>query len=318
MTAAVGSTFTEVAGEWLDKNRPGWSAIHYTKSKRALERDVYPKIGKLPVAQVSPAMVSRVIEDIVKRGRRETALKVLQHVTGVFRFAQSRDLRPDNPAEPAIEVLPKKGRKGRMAALLEFSALGDILRRAEAAALSPAVRMAHRLTAFTVARISNIVEADWSEFDLESDTPTWTIPRRKLKARDRDHDHKIILCPGIADELREWRRIIGSKGYCFPSPQGGDRISRESLEKVYRVTLGLRDRHSPHGWRASFATLAREEGHDREVVELALDHVHDNEIARAYDRGERLKKRIALMEWWGQELTRAQRGAEVLPLKQKA
>jgi hypothetical protein len=29
-------------------------------------------------------------------------------------------------------------------------------------------------------------------------------------------------------------------------------------------------------------------------VELALDHAHDNEVARAYDRGERFDDRIKL------------------------
>jgi hypothetical protein len=37
--------------------------------------------------------------------------------------------------------------------------LGDVLRRAEVARLSPAVRMAHRLLAFSAARIGNAVEA---------------------------------------------------------------------------------------------------------------------------------------------------------------
>ena len=74
------------------------------------------------------------------------------------RLAQARGLRSDNPAEPVHEVLPAK-KPGRMPALLTFPALGAVLRGAEAAHLSPAVRIAHRLTTFTVARISNIVEA---------------------------------------------------------------------------------------------------------------------------------------------------------------
>ena len=96
------------------------------------------------------------------------------------------------------------------------------------------------------------------------------------------------------------------------------------------MTLVLADRHSPHGWRAAFSTLARDKGEERnnackilspaferDVVELALDHIHDNDVVRAYDRGERLEQRIRLMNWWDGELTRAQRGAEVLPLAVK-
>jgi len=172
--------------------------------------------------------------------------------------------------------------------------------------------MAHRLCAFTAARISNIVEAEWSEFDLESDVTMWTIPRAKMKSRNRHHDHKVVLAPSIVAELRRWRSDTGGKGPVFPSPQEGKHISRESLEKAYRVTLGLEGKHSPHGWRSAFSTLAREKGFAREVVELTLDHVHDSEVARAYDRGQRLEQRTQLMCWWAERLVAAQAGAPIL------
>jgi hypothetical protein len=51
------------------------------------------------------------------------------------------------------------------------------------------------------------------------------------------------------------------------------------------------------------------------VVELALDHVHDNAVVRAYDRGERLEERVRLMNWWDTQLTAAQHGPDVVPLR---
>jgi hypothetical protein len=95
-------------------------------------------------------------------------------------------------------------------------------------------------------------------------------------------------------------------------------ISREALEKAYRETLGLRNKHTPHGWRAAFSTLARDHGFLKEIVDLTLDHIHDTEVARAYDRGERLQKRIELALWWDAQLAQAERGADVIPIKQTA
>jgi len=278
---------------------------------------VLPRIGKLPVKDITPQILATVVEAILKRGVRETAAKVLQHINAVFRLGQLRGLRRDNPAEPVPEILPPKGPVGRMPAILTWEGLGDVLRRAEAAHLSPAVRMAHRLCAFSVARIGNVVEADWQEFDLESEVATWIIPRAKMKSRDRHHDHKIVLAPCIASELRVWRSTVGGRGPVFPSPQGGKHISRESLEKVYRVTLGLAGKHSPHGWRSAFSTLAKDHGFERDVVELALDHVHDTDVVRAYDRGERLEQRIKLMYWWGEKLGTAQTRAQPNALAQR-
>lgn len=316
--ASSSNTFELVYADWLAKQRKDWSEIHYKKSKRAFERDVLPRLGKLPVKDIKPAMVAGVIEAIMKRGARDTAGKVLQHVEGVFDLAQARGLRHDNPATPVHAVLPSKRRRERMPALLSFPALGQVLRDADAAKLSRSVRMAHRLLSFSTARIGNVVEAEWAEFDLGADAPSWTIPRRKMKSQDRDHDHKIILGPVIAEELRQWQKECESKRYVCPSPAGGKFITREAVEKAYRVTLGLAGKHSPHGWRAAFSTLARDKGFDRDAVELTLDHIHDNDVVRAYDRGQRLEQRIKLMAWWGEQLAHAQRGAEVVPIGNKA
>lgn len=316
--ASAENTFEAIAKEWLAMKQREWSVVHHTKSSRAFERDVYPSIGNLPIAQITPAIVAKAIEDIHKRDVLETASRILQHVNGVFRYAQAKGLCRDNAAAPAREILPRKKDSGRMPALLDFPSLGDILRRAEIARLSPSVRMAHRLCAFTAARIGNVVNAEWREFHLDDEQAVWVIPRKKMKVTTRDIDHRVPLCPEITGELKQWREICGARGYVFPSPAGGKFIGRESIEKVYRVTLGLDGKHSPHGWRSALSTLARDHGFSREVVELALDHAHDNEVARAYDRGERFAQRVELFKWWGAHLVAAQRGAKVLPLRGKA
>lgn len=312
--ASSDNTFQIVAAEWFAMKKKEWSDVHYVKSVRAFERDLYPTLGKLPISSLTPAIVATAVLAINKRDVLETATRILQHLNGVFRYAQAKGHVNDNPALAAREVLPRKKDNGRMPALLDFVSLGDLLRRAELAQLSHAVRMAHRLCAFTAARIGNIVEAEWKEFDLDGDQPVWTIPRDKMKVKDRQTDHRIPLCSEIAGELRHWRDMIGSKSFVFPSPAGGKHITCESIEKVYRVTLKLANKHTPHGWRSAFTTLARDNRFERDVVELALDHAHDNEVVRAYDRGERFEQRIALYKWWGEQLSAAQRGGKVVPM----
>lgn len=316
--ASTDNTFQAVAGEWLSMKQKEWSVGHYVKSARAFERDIYPAIGKLPIASITPAIVAKAVENIHKRDVLETATRILQHLNGVFRYAQAKGLCRDNPALPARELLPRKKDSGRMPALLDFPSLGDVLRRAETARLSPSVRMAQRLCAHTAMRIGNVVDAEWREFHLDDDQPVWIIPRKKMKVTTRNIDHRVPLSPEMAAELRQWREMFGGRGFVFPSPQGGKHIGRESIEKVYRVTLALDGKHCPHGWRSAFSTLARDNGFARDVVELALDHAHDNEVARAYDRGERFDERVKLFQWWGKQLAAAQRGATVIPLKNKA
>ncbi len=313
--ASADVTFASAADAWLSHRRGDWSATHMQKSRRALERDVLPLLGGLPLSEITAAMIARAIEAIAKRGAADTAGKVLQHVIGVFRLAQARGLVRENPADPVKEVLPRRKNHSQRPAFLAFEPLGDLLRRLELAPVSPPVRVAHRLVAFTASRIGNVITAEWKEFDLDSDEPSWVVPRKKMKMRDRKHDHRVLLGPTIAAELRAWRQATRGRGYLFPSPSGREHVTHEALEKSMRVTLGMEGKHSVHGWRSSFSTLAREKGFAQEVVELALDHIVSSEVVRAYDRGERLSERRKLFSWWDDSLARAQYGAKVIPLR---
>lgn len=324
--ASSGETFADLVQSWLKKQKPAWSAIHYDKSSKAIERHVTDVIGKLPVRDITPAMVSSIIESVQAGGKRETAAKVLQHTRAIFRLAAAKGLRNDNPAEAAIEVLAPVGSVKRRPALLDFRPLGELLRAAERAQISPEVRMCHRLIAFTATRIANATSARWSEFELDAPVPTWRLPREAMKVRrGRTHDHLVVLPAPIAAELRGWRQLQRDVKSPYLFPRQGNRgrgdkerqpyLARESVEKMLH-SLGYKDRHVAHGWRASFATLAKDSGlFEKDAINLALDHIHDSEVARAYDRGERRAQRIALAKWWGEQLVAAERGGNVVPFR---
>lgn len=84
------ATFQTVASSWLDMKQKEWSPDHHLRSIRALERDVYPSIGKLPIARITPAIVASLVESINRRGVLETATRILQHLNGIFRYAQAK------------------------------------------------------------------------------------------------------------------------------------------------------------------------------------------------------------------------------------
>ncbi len=301
------ATFAAIAAQWLEKKAMDWSAGHHQRAKRAIERDLFPHLGKLPIAQVDSYLLAQAIKPTVDRGVIETADRILQHTTGIFNFAKGLGIyKGDNPVDGAREVvMRKKPTPKRMPALTTWNSLGEILRKAKAANISPAIYLLHRLIAFSSVRIGTAVLAEWKEFDLNSSPAIWTIPREKMKMKSRHSDHRIPLPAVVAQELREWKSLGLSRKLVFPSPQAnknGQPISSEGLEKAYRVTLGLEGKHTPHGWRAAFSTLARDEGFNREVVEIALDHCHDDEVAMAYDRGERWEERVKLFQWWGVKL----------------
>lgn len=314
---AGAATFEAAAADWLAKQTQ-WSPVHARTCRRALKRDIYPALGNLPVGQITAAMVARAIEAVMARGAVATAKKIRRHLVGIFDLARVRGLCTDNPAIAAREVLPKQTGARHLPALLDLAALGDLLRRADLAPLSPSVHLGHRLCAFTVSRLGPILTAEWPEFDLDSDAPTWTIPREKMKERRRAGDFVVYLGPTIAAELRAHRANTGGKGHVLPSPTGRAVITHEALEKAYRVSLGMRGMHSPHSWRSSFSSLAHDAGFAHDVIETMLDHLHGDAVSQAYDRGERREERIRLAFWWDAQLSAAQHGGQPLPLHKSA
>jgi integrase len=310
---ASSDTFAAVAAEWLDMRKSEWSPGYAADVTELLERDALPSIGTLPVSQVAPPMVAKLIQRVVKRGAPSQAPKLRNPLERIFDFAISRGMLKAgaNPVASMDAVMPRKKASKSFAALRTFEELGNLLRRSEAANVSASVRVALRLLAFTGggSRPNNVVRAEWSEFMLDGDAPNWTVPRAKMKAHGYRNDHVIALGPTIASEMRRWRLASGGSGVCFPPPFGtAATISLEGLEKVYRTTLGMRDRHSPHSWRSSFSTLANEAGFDSRVIELALDHLDANKVARAYNHARLLDDRRALAQWWDSALVAAQNG----------
>ena len=322
--ASTEVTLRELGNEWLDAKKAEWSPVHYTKSRQAIERDVYPALGALPAASITSAMIHRALEPLEARAP-ETSTRVRQHVGLIFDLARVKGLRDDNPVVKVVGGARSTGRLNRkQPALLKLADLGKVLRDTEAANTTPVVRVALWLLSRTAVRPGELIPARWSEFDFESKDPRWTIPRSRMKTQSRENDHAVPLTPAVVSRLKDWQRVAPKSPFVFPSTNARNKtghIGVEALEKCYRVTLGLKGRHVPHGWRSAFNTLAHDaidskgkRRWDEDIVEVALDHVFGGKVRQAYDRGERWEPRRLLMQWWSDQLDQAERGADVVEI----
>ena len=74
-----------------------------------------------------------------------------------------------------------------------------------------------------------------------------------------------------------------------------------------------------HGFRAMARTMAAERlGIAPEVIEAQLAHTVPDALGRAYNRTQYLDQRRELMMKWADYLDRLRKGAEVIPLPQRA
>jgi integrase len=315
--AETATRFEGFAQRWIahEARRVRWSPDYRTEVEQSVARHLTP-LYPLPITQISAPAAASVLRD-VERSAPMMAEKVRRRLRGILDFAVEEGLIPGNPL-PARRRGPKVERK-HFPAVTNRAGIGEILRKARAVDPAKGIARAHLLTVFTAQRISEVVGAQWSEFDL--DAGTWAIPRSRMKVRDEARGVHILPVPkGLLAELRRWREADGTDAvFVCPAPRDPEKtITPEGVEKHYRDVLALTGKHSPHSWRSTFKTLCGDAGKDSEVVEAQLDHVVGNKVASAYDRAKRLELRRKLMQWYENELLAARDGGEVVPLRSGA
>lgn len=78
----IADCFEVIAREWLTKNADGWTEEHADRIRRRLERDVFPWLGKRPVAEITTPELLKVLERIQDRGAIDTAHRAQQNCMG--------------------------------------------------------------------------------------------------------------------------------------------------------------------------------------------------------------------------------------------
>src|SRR3546814_14133253 len=87
-------------------------------------------------------------------------------------------------------------------------------------------------------------------------------------------------------------------------------MHRDTLSKALR-TSGLRNKHVPHGFRASFRTLAREElDIDIDVLAAQLAHSVGDATQRAYNRARHFTRRPEASPLWADSSSEERRGGQ--------
>jgi integrase len=307
-------TFERVAREWHENAKPQWARIHAADVIRSLERDVFPTIGALPIAQLTPPLVLAVLREVEARGSIETAKRIRQRISAVFVYGIAKGIVQSDPAEKLGKVL-KPLRKGRQPAITDLVPLRKMIIAAEEDYARPITRLALRLLALTAVRPSELRGARWDEFeDLNGKLPLWRIPASRMKG-DLDRkdelngDHLVPITAQTLAVLKALWPLTGDGDLLFPSNRHGHRPMSENAIGYLLNRAGYHGHHVPHGFRAAFSTImnewAEQEGkeHDRKVIDLMLAHVPTGKVEGAYNRAAYMPRRRELATVWSDLLS---------------
>ena len=99
--AEVENTFEVVANKWYDFKSPRLVAAvkgGAAQSRRYLDKDLIPMLGKIPISQIKRADVLAAVHRVEKRGALNVAEKCRTWLNQIFRYAIAQGLIETNPA----------------------------------------------------------------------------------------------------------------------------------------------------------------------------------------------------------------------------
>jgi integrase len=162
------------------------------------------------------------------------------------------------------------------------------------------------VTLLTGLRTGEVINAKWTEIDLER--KTWIIPPERLKDRKtRTEPHRVPLSPQVVGILKALPRI---GEFVFPGLKPGKPLSNMAMLSMLkdmnkdesgepRWTDPKSGRAiTPHGLRATFRTWGEDAGFLRDLLEEALGHQIGTAVERAYRRTDSFDRRRKVMQAW--------------------
>lgn len=306
------TTFEVVAREWWANWKNNKNERYAEDVLRRLSHDTFSAVGSAPIASLTAPQVLAVCKKIQERDAIEMARRTLQKFGQIFRYAVAHNLVDRNPIadlKPSDALLP---RKKENYARLEIEDFPELLRKIEAYQGSSYTRLAMKLMALTFVRTSELINAQWSEFDLEN--AEWRIPAGRMKMKT---PHIVPLAPQALDVLEALKTISGSRPHLFPGERDHDKSMSNNTILGALKRMGYQGKMTGHGFRGVASTLLHELGYEPHLIETQLAHQERNNVAAAYNHATYLTQRRKMMNDWANHLDSLRKTGKVIALSKK-
>ena len=297
-TLSSANNFEAVAREWHENHKATWSDNHTKTVLQRLEADIFPALGYRPINSINAPDLLAVVRKIEERGAHDVAKRAVQVCGQIFRYGIVTGRNDRNPAADLRGAL-KAAPKGHYASI-EPDDIPDFLEalNKNEARLYRETTLAIKLLMLTFVRTSELIEAKWSEFDMEK--ALWSIPAKRMKMK---RPHIVPLAKQAIKILEELKTLGGSSEWILPSQFGSRKhMSNNTILKALE-RLGYKGRMTGHGFRALAMTTIKERlGYLHEIVDRQLAHAPRTTNDKAYDRTKFIEDRTKMMQEWADYL----------------
>lgn len=311
LTAKVeaSNTFGAISREYLDKcAADGLAEVTLAKSEWLLAQ-IEPRLGRMPVKEITVPVLLAVLQEVEASGRLETARRLRSFAGRVIKHAILTGRADQNPA-PMLQRVLKTPKVRHHPAIIDPEALGALLRAIEAYEGFPSTNAALRLSPHLFQRPGEIRAMQWSEIDLERSK--WTIPASRMKMRE---PHVVPLSRQATAIIRSMIPISGGSAFVFPAFHSMRKpISENTINQALR-RMGYAGIMTAHGFRSTASSLLNEDGRfSPDVIEHALAHRDQNAIRAIYNRTSYWNARVDMMQAWSDMLDAIRSGGLVTAL----
>ena len=271
--------------------------------KRAIEKDILPKLKSVPVGDITKAMVADILHDVAKRAP-VMANRLHAGLNQFFRYCcDEREWIEKNPLDGTrrAKIGGKEEPRDRTLcdpANPEIHELKELRDAMEKARLQESTKAVLWIMLSTACRIGEITQARWADIDLEAGT--WTIPPENSK---NGKPHTVNLSSFALPHFKTLHQLSGAKSaWVLPATRGKGAvcvksITKQVLDRQLEVplqgrssaigTLRLSGGHwTPHDLRRTAATLMGHCGVLSEIIERCMNHTETSKLKRTYQRQE--------------------------------
>jgi integrase len=299
---ANNNTFKHIAERWFEVKKTTVSADYALDVWRSVDLHLFPVLGNVPLHKLTAPKVIDVIRPIAAKGSLETVRRLCQRINEIMVFALNTGLVSDNPLigiNKAFEV-PKK----KHMPTLKPNELPELMQALNIASIKTITRCLIEWQLHTMCRPNESAGARWEEIDIEN--RLWTIPAERMKM---NRDHVILLTDQTLSILGFIKPISGHCEFLFPADRNPRKHANESTANVALGRMGFKGRLVAHGMRSIASTALNEKGHNSDLIESCLAHVHKNETRNSYNHAEYLELRKPIMIWWSDFISEASKGS---------
>lgn len=299
------NTFEAVAREWHQTKADRWSLRYRDEIIDTFEKDIFPYIGKRPIADIKPMELLEALRKMEKRGALEKMRKVRQRCGEVFRFAIITGRANYNPAPDLASALatPKKVHFP----FLTANELPYFLNDLAGYTGSIITKTATQIIMLTGVRTQELRFARWEDIDFEK--KLWEIPAEVMKMK---RPHIVPLSEQVIALFKQLEPISKHHPLVFIGRNDPRKpISKESINQIIEL-LGYKGRLTGHGFRHTMSTILHEQGFNSAWIETQLAHVDKNAIRGTYNHAQYLDGRREMMQWYADYIGELGKGGGVV------